>query len=255
MKHGSIVVTALLAVLLLVAPSCKKKTQSIARAPVTKTQPTKTSKPDAAAPTIELTASPSTVKRGQETTLTWKAKNAESVLLDGGIGNVGTDGSVTVTPLESITYTATASGSGGEAKASTRVTVVRSDDAPVVKETELEGLRRAIEDGRVSPVYFAYDSAELNAEGVSILEENARLFRQFPSVQVSVEGHCDERGTEEYNLALGDRRAQTVKDYLVQLGVSANRLNAISFGEERPFVEGHNEGAWAKNRRAHFSVR
>jgi peptidoglycan-associated lipoprotein len=101
-------------------------------------------------------------------------------------------------------------------------------------------------------VFFEYDSADLTPEARRILEENAKWFRRYPEARITVEGHCDERGTEEYNLALGDRRANAAADYLVQLGVETDRLDRISFGEERPFVEGTTEAAYAKNRRAHF---
>jgi peptidoglycan-associated lipoprotein len=121
--------------------------------------------------------------------------------------------------------------------------------------TDVQALQKAIQDGLVKPVFFNYDSAELSSEAKVTLEENARWFRRYPDAGITVEGHCDERGTEEYNLALGDRRAQAATDYLVQMGVQSSRLEAISYGEERPFVSGHAESAWAKNRRAHFVVR
>jgi peptidoglycan-associated lipoprotein len=126
---------------------------------------------------------------------------------------------------------------------------------PEVAETDIQALRRAIAEGRVRPVFFDYDSAELTRESRTTLEENARWFRKYPGADLTVEGHCDERGTEEYNLALGDRRAQTASDYLVQLGIPSSRLETVSFGEERPFAPGHNEAAWSQNRRAHFVVR
>jgi peptidoglycan-associated lipoprotein len=133
--------------------------------------------------------------------------------------------------------------------------VVRDERRPQITETDVEGLRRAIEEGKVNPIFFAYDRAEITSESKAVLEENARWFRRYPNALVTIEGHCDERGTEEYNLALGDRRAQAARDYLIQLGVSSNRMESISFGEERPFAQGSNEAAWAQNRRAHFVVR
>lgn len=240
---------------LMMGTGCKKKTQPIARGPVSQPAPVDKPAERAAMPTIEISASPSTVKRGADTTITWNSSNADSVTIDGGIGNVAASGSIQVNPLESTTYTATAHGSGGEAKASTRITVVRGDDKPAVKMTDIEALRKAIADGLIKPVFFAYDMAELGAESRATLESNAKYFREYPDARIIIEGHCDERGTEEYNLALGDRRAQVTRSYLVELGISADRLEPVSFGEERPFVQGSTEAAWSQNRRAHFSIR
>lgn len=109
----------------------------------------------------------------------------------------------------------------------------------------------------VSPlrtVYFDFDSADIRPEIRSTLQRNAEWLRRHPRVKVVIEGHCDERGTEEYNMALGQRRAEAVKSYLVSLGISSNRLSTISYGEERPADPGHNETAWAKNRRVEFTL-
>jgi peptidoglycan-associated lipoprotein len=233
---------------------CKKRPVPVTRAPEAAPAPRAVEPAVGPAPTIEMSAAPSTVERGQQTTLSWKSDHASSVLIDGGVGNVGPTGSVVVSPRESMTFTATARGTGGEARASTRVTVV-AGETPIIASTDLDGLLKAIAEGRVRPVFFAYDRSELTEESRRILQENARWFRQFPGARVIVEGHCDERGTEEYNLALGDRRAVTTKDYLVQLGVDGGQLETISYGEERPFVQGHDESAWSQNRRAHFTVR
>jgi len=124
-----------------------------------------------------------------------------------------------------------------------------------VTSTDIDGLAAAIKDGRVKDIFFDYDKAELSPQSRAALEQNARWFRQFPGATVVLEGHCDERGTEEYNLALGDRRAQATKEYLVQLGVSAEQLETISLGEEQPFAPGHDEASYSQNRRAHFVVK
>lgn len=233
------------------------------RQPAPTTEPPAPSEPsstapsmDAPAPTVELQVSPSSIQRGDEATLTWNSSDAQSVRIDSGVGNVTETGSLTVTPRESTTYTAIATGAGGdEARASARLTVTAGADRGDISEGDIRDLRQAIEQGRVRPIFFAYDSAELSGEARATLEENAKWFRRFPDATIIVEGHCDERGTEEYNLALGDRRAQSTVGYLVQLGVDSSRLEPISYGEERPMVEGHNEAAWSKNRRAQFSVR
>ncbi len=103
-------------------------------------------------------------------------------------------------------------------------------------------------------VFFAYDSSKLTSDAKSVLQKNAKQLKDASKVDIAVEGHCDERGTIAYNLALGERRAKAAKDYIVSLGVPASRVKIISYGKERPFDAGHNESAWKKNRRAHFVV-
>src|SRR5262245_25643743 len=108
--------------------------------------------------------------------------------------------------------------------------------------------------GDFQPVFFDYDSYTLRDDARAALDADAKLLRQNASVKIVIEGHCDERGTAEYNQALGERRAQAAKDYLVQAGIEAARLQTISYGKERPFDPGHDEAAWSKNRRAHFAL-
>ena len=103
-------------------------------------------------------------------------------------------------------------------------------------------------------ILFEFDSASLSVEAQEVLRAKAAWLRENPRARITIEGHCDERGTNEYNLALGDKRAEIVKDYLVNVGIDASRLTTISYGEERPVNSGHDEESWAKNRRAHFVV-
>jgi peptidoglycan-associated lipoprotein len=102
--------------------------------------------------------------------------------------------------------------------------------------------------------FFDYDSYSLSSEAKGTLEQNAKALKAVSVGNVTIEGHCDERGTKAYNLALGEKRANAAKDYLVALGVNASRVSTVSYGKERPFDDGHDESAWAKNRRAHFVV-
>ncbi len=106
----------------------------------------------------------------------------------------------------------------------------------------------------LQPVFFDLDSADINSAGQAALESDATLLKKYPTWTVTIEGHCDERGTAEYNLALGERRAIAARTYLVSLGISADRLRTVSYGKEFPFDPGHDEAAWAKNRRAHFVI-
>jgi peptidoglycan-associated lipoprotein len=128
--------------------------------------------------------------------------------------------------------------------------------APPVVEDPM-ATRSIDELNRDSPMrvaYFDYDSAELSAEARAALDANAAVLKKYPTWTVTIEGHCDERGTAEYNLALGERRAVAAQSYLVALGIPASRVKTVSYGKEFPFDPGHDESAWAKNRRAHFVI-
>jgi peptidoglycan-associated lipoprotein len=121
----------------------------------------------------------------------------------------------------------------------------------VIGGRSLDDLNR---DSPLKPAFFGLDSAELDAEGQSIVQANAELLKKYQSWAITIEGHCDERGTAEYNLALGERRAVAVKNYLVSLGISPDRVRTVSYGKEFPFDPGHTEAAWSKNRRGHFVI-
>ncbi len=109
-------------------------------------------------------------------------------------------------------------------------------------------------DSPLSPLFFADDSSEVSAEGQQVLQANAAVLKKFPTWQITIEGHCDERGTAEYNLALGERRALAARSYLVSLGIPADKVKTVSYGKEFPFDAGKDAAAWAKNRRAHFVI-
>jgi peptidoglycan-associated lipoprotein len=123
------------------------------------------------------------------------------------------------------------------------------DDA--IASASLDDLNR---NSPLKPAYFDYDSAELSAAAQAALTENATVLKRYPTWTVTIEGHCDERGTAEYNLALGERRAVAARTYLVSLGIPADRLRTVSYGKEFPFDPGHDDPAYAKNRRAHFVI-
>jgi peptidoglycan-associated lipoprotein len=106
----------------------------------------------------------------------------------------------------------------------------------------------------LKPVFYELDSSELSTQAQAALNENAALLKRYPTWTVTIEGHCDERGTAEYNLALGERRAITARAYLVSLGIPADRMRTVSYGKEFPFDPGHDESAFSKNRRAHFVI-
>ncbi len=127
---------------------------------------------------------------------------------------------------------------------------------PTIEEDAIGGksLDDLNRDSPLKPAFFGLDSAELDADGQATVQANAELLKKYPSWTITIEGHCDERGTAEYNLALGERRAVAVRTYLVSLGISPDRVRTVSYGKEFPFDPAHTEGAWAKNRRAHFVI-
>ena len=122
----------------------------------------------------------------------------------------------------------------------------------VKKESGIEG--EVFESKLLKDIHFDFDKYDIPRTDEAILKENAVFLKKNPKMKIQIEGHCDERGTVEYNLALGERRANNTKKYLVSLGIPSDRISAISYGKERPFEKGHSEEAWAKNRRAHIIV-
>ena len=124
-----------------------------------------------------------------------------------------------------------------------------ADDA--IGSRSLDDLNR---DSPLRPLFFELDQSDVSAAGQQVLQANAAVMKKYPAWQITIEGHCDERGTAEYNLALGERRALAAKNYLVSLGVPADKVKTVSYGKEFPFDAGHDEGAWQNNRRAHFVI-
>jgi peptidoglycan-associated lipoprotein len=195
------------------------------------------------APTVSLTASPRTIEKGKCSTLSWSTTDATGASIDQGIGSVGTSGDRQVCPPATIMYTITAMGKGGETSASATVNVRQPPQPPMAKAPIFEN------------IHFDFDKSFIRNDAKPILQKVAAYMKKTPGAKLQIEGHCDERGTSEYNIALGQRRADAAKKYLRNLGVDGGRLSTISYGEERPADPGHNETAWARNRRAVFVIR
>lgn len=123
----------------------------------------------------------------------------------------------------------------------------RTETEPVTPTDPVERAEVVFQD-----IFFDFDRHIVRADQRESLAQNARMLSENPDIRLVLEGHCDERGTVEYNLALGDRRAQSVRNYLIEYGIDPGRLSTISYGKERPFARGSNEAAWAQNRRVHF---
>ncbi len=204
--------------------------------------------PPASAPTATLTASPDTIDKGQSSTLTWQVSNATDVGIDG-IGAVQPSGTQQVTPAATTTYTLTAKGPGGTQTATATVTV----NAPAPPPTTAPSLtEEQLFAQNVKDIYFDYDKSDVRGSEQSSIQADAAFLQQHSSINVTVEGHCDERGSTEYNLALGDNRASAVKNALVGAGIAADRIKTASLGKERPFCTESNEACWQQNRRGHF---
>lgn len=201
--------------------------------------------PAPVAPTATLAANPSVVQQGQPAELTWNTSNASDVTI-AGLGTLPASGSRKVTPEVSTTYTLVAKGPGGTQDATARVTV-NPTFSKAHSPTDEELFSQNIKD-----VFFDYDRYNIRPDETPIAQNDAAFLAQHPSVKVLIEGHCDDRGSEEYNLALGASRADTVKKALQAQGVSSDRIKTISYGKEKPFCNQDDEQCWQQNRRDHF---
>ena len=168
------------------------------------------------------------------------------------------DGNRQVFPGNTTTYTLTAKGPGGSAEMTASVTVTSPAPPPPPPTTKTTRSALDIISQDLKDVFFDYDSSTVREDARATLARNSDvlkgLFNEHQNITVVIEGHADERGSAEYNLGLADRRATTTKEFLVQLGIQANRLNTVSFGKERPQCTDSNESCWQMNRRAHFSA-
>ena len=239
------------------AVGCKKKTPvppPPAPPPPTHEAPPP---PPPPAPSISFAAEPSSIERGQSSTLTWTVTGATSVSIDNSIGTVQASGNRRVFPGNSTTYTLTATGAGGANTATATVNVTEPPPPPPPPSAPKPTLDQMLS-GSVVDAWFDYDKSDIREDARAALAKDAdalkAIFSSFPDASVTIEGHCDERGSAEYNLALGDRRAAAAKEFLTQLGVSGDKLKTISYGKERPQCTDHDESCWQKNRRAHFST-
>ena len=203
--------------------------------------------PPPAAPTSTLAANPNVIQYGQSTTLTWQTADANDITILG-LGTVPASGSRSVVPSMSTTYTLVAKGPGGTNDASARVTVNPAPAAQVVtpQPSEADLFAKNVKD-----LFFDFDKANVRPDEVPVANNDAQFLDQHPDIKIMVEGHCDDRGSEEYNIALGVNRANTLKQSLEQEGVSADRIDTISYGKEKPFCTVDDEQCWQQNRRDH----
>jgi len=206
----------------------------------------------APAPTATITADPVAIDQGQSVVLNWRSQNASTVSIDG-IGDVNLNGTQTVSPSNSTNFHLVAKGDGGVSEANVRVTV-RVPVAPTAPPAAADMGSEAAFHQNVQDIFFDYDSYDLRPDATTSVTQAASYLAAHPNIKVIIGGYCDDRGSAEYNLALGENRANSARAALVSAGVSANRLRVISYGKEKQFCTEETESCWQQNRRAQFSL-
>jgi len=226
---------------IVVVGGCKKK----------QVPPTPPAAPPPPQPKATLSVSPESIDLGGSATLTWSSQDAATVKIDG-IGDVQPNGSQKVSPQTSTTYRLTAQGPGGSTDATARLTVVQPPPPPPPVAAPPAPTDEELFGKNIKDIYFDYDRYDLRAEDQATVDADAAFLKAHPSIKFTVEGHCDERGSTDYNLALGDNRANAARNALLKAGVSADQIKVISFGKEKPFCSESTEECWQQNRRDHF---
>jgi peptidoglycan-associated lipoprotein len=201
-------------------------------------------------PTASITAQPDTISSGQSVVLAWHTTDANSASIEG-LGPVPVAGTRTVQPTESTDYTITAVGDGGTATATARVTVTGGATSGNLNEGNITD---EVFHQNVKDIFYDYDSYDIRSDAQATIQQDANFLNQHPEIKVVIGGYCDERGSTEYNLALGENRANAAKQALVSAGVSPDRLRTVSYGKEKQFCTEHTESCWQQNRRAQFSI-
>jgi peptidoglycan-associated lipoprotein len=230
---------------------CHKSTTPVNPASLGPTTPTPT-----APPTAKLSADPLAIDLGQSVVLNWRTTDATAVSIDG-IGKVNANGTQTVSPSTSTNFHLTATGDGGTVEANVRVTV-RVPVAPTVPSDTTSAAADMGSDAvfhqNVGDIFFDYDSYELRPDGQASATKAASYLVSHPDIHIVIGGYCDDRGSAEYNLALGENRANSAKTALVSGGVAGSRIRVVSYGKEKQFCTDETEACWQQNRRAQFSL-
>ena len=253
-RVGVICFTAALAIV-----GCGKKAPVYTPPTSTPTGPTApTDNSGSLKPTVlQFSVEPSVVERGQAATLRWSVNNATSISIDNGVGDVQSSGTRRITPAETTTYRLSASGPNGVVNGTTTVTVTNPAPPTTTPTGPSMSLDREV-NTLMQDAFFDYDSNQIRPDARDALAKDAdalkKIFVDFPTASVIIEGHCDERGSAEYNLGLADQRASATKEYLTSLGVPAAKLKTVSYGKERPQCTEATEECYQKNRRAHFTA-
>jgi peptidoglycan-associated lipoprotein len=239
-----LLVPVLLLASLAAVSGCKKKEKPAP--PQAETAPMAT----APAPTAQITATPTSISAGDQIVLSWRTTDADSFTIDG-IGQVPSGGVKNVQPTSSTSYHLVARGPGGVAESTARVTVSGAPavSAPTSGMSDDQAFHANVQD-----IFYDYDSADIRSDAQSTLSRDAAYLNSHPDIRFIIGGYCDERGSNEYNLGLGQNRAEAAKNALVNAGVSASRIRVISYGKEKPFCTQSTEDCWQQNRRAGFAI-
>ena len=241
--------------LLVVVSACKKKVPP--PPPPPPPAPVTQAPPPAKAAINSFTAEPGTVEKGQSATLSWSISNATDMSIDNGIGAVQSQGTRQVFPSQTTTYTLTANGPGGSDTRSVTVNVTTPPPPPPPPPAAPSMSSNELLSSQGQDAYFDYDKSDIRPDARDALTHDAdllkRILQQDPNFTFQLEGNADERGSAEYNLALGDRRAASAKDFLVQLGVPADRMKTISYGKEKPVCTDATEECYQRNRHVHIA--
>jgi peptidoglycan-associated lipoprotein len=231
----------LLAALIVVAGCGSKTTKPVPRE--------ETAPANMLAPTAQITATPALISANDQVQLSWRTTNADTITIDG-IGDVPSSGVKTVTPSASTTYHLVAKGGGGTAEATARVTV----NGPPAVEVPTSAMSAEEQfKSNVQDIFFDYDTYDIRGDAQATLSRDASYLVSHPEIKIIIGGYCDERGSNEYNLALGQSRADATKAALVTAGVAANRITTRSYGKEKPFCSESTEECWQQNRRGGFA--
>jgi len=202
-------------------------------------------------PTASIRVTPPVIDQGQSATLAWTTTNATVASITG-IGTVAPSGSQSVSPTMSATFTLTAKGPGGSVEASARITVNPPAPKPAPLPPSLT--EEQLFEQNIGDVYFDYDKANLRTQDLPVAAQDAAFLLKYPNMKIVIGGHCDERGSAEYNIALGQGRAESLQKALVDQGVPASRIRVVSYGKEKPFCTESNEQCWQQNRRDHLKL-
>jgi peptidoglycan-associated lipoprotein len=240
-QHSKTIASLATFVTLVFAAGCHKKP-----APPPPPPPPPMSSP---APTATITVAPDTISPGGSAVLAWRTTDATDVSIDG-VGTVNPYGTQNVNPTQSTTYHLVARGSGGSTDATARLTV----NAPVVARAVSENITEQQFEQMVKPAFFDYDSYDVRPDAQGILAQDASFLAAHPTLKIVVGGYCDDRGSAEYNLALGENRANAAKQALVNGGIAPDRIRTVSFGKEKQFCSQNDETCWQLNRRAGFQL-
>jgi peptidoglycan-associated lipoprotein len=203
------------------------------------------------APTATISVDPSAIDAGQSATLHWSTTNATGASITG-LGTVATSGSQAVSPSRSTSYTLSVTGPGGTAEASTRLTV--NPPPPKPEPLPPSMTEEQLFEQNMHDVYFDYDKYSLRAQDATVASADAAFLLKHDTMKIVIGGYCDERGSAEYNLALGESRAGALQKALVAAGVPASRIRVISYGKEKPFCTESTESCWQENRRDHVTL-